>query len=363
MEFKNRKAQYPGRVKLVKVAGSTDLYDMTLADGNRLTKFGTTTFAYDGAGRRVSKGNITFTYDSNGRLLKQSNGLKFIYDNSGVAGVKYSDNTYFYRRDAQGNIIALLDNNGNVVVKYVYDAWGNHVVYNSAGAQNSDATFIGNINPFRYRGYYYDTETGLYYLITRYYDPEVGRFISRDSIEYADPETINGINLYAYCGNNPVMHSDPYGTTEWWEWFISGLEILVGVFLVVTGVASSVGVGLISLGAGSLINGAINTSNGGSFTGGWVGGQFGGLLSIIPVVGPALGAFVGSVITDFIDGGNGWIGVNWTKAGWSAGIGFLLGMPYLDSSSDIINLLQDKNSILISIVNSVINTFWSKIHS
>ena len=105
-----------------------------------------------------------------------------------------------------------LDNNGNVVVQYVYDAWGNHVVYNSAGAQNSDATFIGNVNPFRYRGYYYDVETGLYYLQTRYYDPVVCRFVSRDSIEYADPESINGLNLYAYCGNNPVMNVDPNGT-------------------------------------------------------------------------------------------------------------------------------------------------------
>ena len=134
----------------------------------------------------------------------------------------------FLPRDAQGNIIALLDNNGNVVVKYVYDAWGNHVVYNSAGAQNSDAAFIGNLNPFRYRGYYYDTETGLYYLQTRYYDPEVGRFISRDSIEYADPESINGLNLYAYCGNNPVNRYDPNGNN--WQDFLSTLErILTGI--------------------------------------------------------------------------------------------------------------------------------------
>ena len=74
--------------------------------GNRLTKYGTTTFAYDGAGRRVSKGSISFTYDSDGRLIKQSDGLEFIYDASGVAGVKYNGNTYFYRKDVQGNIIA-----------------------------------------------------------------------------------------------------------------------------------------------------------------------------------------------------------------------------------------------------------------
>ncbi len=73
------------------------------------------------------------------------------------------------------------------------------------------------LNPFRYRSYYYDTETELYYLQTRYYDPELGRFISQDSIEYAAPETINGLNLYAYCGNNPVMNIDPTGTA-WWLW-------------------------------------------------------------------------------------------------------------------------------------------------
>ena len=175
--------------------------------GNRLTKYGTTTFAYDGAGRRVSKGNISFTYDSNGRLIKQSNGLEFIYDNSGVIGLKYNNAQYFYRRDCQGNIIALIDSSGNVVVEYKYDAWGNH----EAEVASEEYVTLANLNPFRYRGYYYDSETGLYFLQTRYYDPEVGRFISRDSIEYADPETICGLNLYAYCGNNPVMNVDPSG--------------------------------------------------------------------------------------------------------------------------------------------------------
>ena len=102
--------------------------------GKRLVQYGTTAFAY-GVGRRVSKGNITFTYDSEGRLLKQSNGLEFIYDNSGVIGVKYNNAQYFYRRDAQGNIIAIIDNNGNIVVQYNYDAWGNHKVLNASGVE------------------------------------------------------------------------------------------------------------------------------------------------------------------------------------------------------------------------------------
>lgn len=97
------------------------------------------------------------------------------------------------------------------MVKYVYDAWGNHAVLDADGNDIDDAEHIGNLNPFRYRGYYYDAETGLYYLQTRYYDPETGRFISQDSIEYADPTTVNGLNLYAYCLNNPIKFVDYSG--------------------------------------------------------------------------------------------------------------------------------------------------------
>ena len=91
---------------------------------------------------------------------------------------------------------------------YTYDAWGK-----VTSVTNNTLLDIGNLNPFRYRSYYYDTETSLYYLETRYYDPDVGRFISPDSIEYLDPTSINGLNLYAYCGNNPVMYSDPSGNS------------------------------------------------------------------------------------------------------------------------------------------------------
>ena len=105
----------------------------------------------------------------------------------------------------------ILDTNGEIVVKYTYDAWGNHKVLDSNGVENTQATFVGNINPYRYRGYYYDSETGLYFLKTRYYDPMVGRFISMDDVAYIDPETIGGLNLFAYCNNNPVMNVDPSG--------------------------------------------------------------------------------------------------------------------------------------------------------
>ena len=83
-----------------------------------MTSFDGNTFAYDARGRRTAKNGITFTYDSNGNLIKQSNGLEFFYDHTGVFAVKHNGSTYFYRKDAQANIVALLDETGAVVVKY-----------------------------------------------------------------------------------------------------------------------------------------------------------------------------------------------------------------------------------------------------
>ena len=89
---------------------------------------------------------------------------KFLYDHTGVFAVKHNNATYFYRKDVQANIVALLDNSGAVVVEYKYDAWGKC----QTTVVDSTATEIANLNPFRYRGYYYDTETNLYFLKTRY---------------------------------------------------------------------------------------------------------------------------------------------------------------------------------------------------
>ena len=121
------------------------------------------------------------------------------------------------------------------MVKYIYDGWGNHAIVAENGEDIESG--IGVLNPFRYRGYYYDTETELYFLQTRYYDPEVGRFISRDSIEYADPVTINGLNLYTYCGNDPVMGYDPEGT---WNW-LKALAVVVVAALVVVAIVATAG--------------------------------------------------------------------------------------------------------------------------
>ena len=137
-----------------------------------------------------------------------------------MAGFEYNGQKYFYRKNLQGDIIGIYDSCWNLLGLYEYDAWGN--LLSQVGSE------ILNINPFRYRGYYYDAETGLYYLNSRYYDPETGRFISPDSVSYLDPETCNGLNLYAYCGNNPVMYTDPYG-------FFAVSTFIVGLLLTVGG--------------------------------------------------------------------------------------------------------------------------------
>lgn len=120
---------------------------------------------------------------------------------------------------------------------------------------------IGELNPFRYRSYYLDTETYLYYLQTRYYDPDTGRFISQDSIEYADPETINGLNLYAYCGNNPVMNVDPTGNA-WWHWVIAAVVVvaLVAATIVTAGGAAAGIAALSAAACGSVAAGASLTT-------------------------------------------------------------------------------------------------------
>ncbi len=106
----------------------------------------------------------------------------------------------------------------NVIAQYAYDAWGN-VLYikNANGANITDGSHIAHINPIRYRSYYYDTETGYYYLQSRYYNPEIGRFINMDDISavMASDTTVTDKNLYAYCDNNPVMRIDDDG--EFWK--------------------------------------------------------------------------------------------------------------------------------------------------
>ena len=132
--------------------------------------------------------------------------MLFVYDeNNSPIGFRYNNDYYTYAKNLHGDIVEIYDNAGNVVTKYAYDAWGNII-----STTGSRASTVGAANPFRYRGYYWDSETGLYWLYTRYYDPAIGRFINADG-QLNTNQQLSGYNLYAYCNNNPVMFCDPDG--------------------------------------------------------------------------------------------------------------------------------------------------------
>ena len=126
---------------------------------------------------------------------------------------------YYYERNAQDDIIGLIDDSGNLVVTYVYDSWGKLVSINGTLKDT-----VGVKNPYRYRGYRYDNETGLYYLQSRYYNPEWGRFINADVLFGQYGELLSH-NLYAYCRNNPVMLIDPSGK----GWYISNSKLQTAI--------------------------------------------------------------------------------------------------------------------------------------
>ena len=128
-----------------------------------------------------------------------------------VIAVDYSENnggsftTYYYLRNAQNDVVKIIDGSGNAVIQYTYDSWGKLL-----STTGSLAETFGAEQPFRYRGYVYDEETGLYYVSSRYYDPEIGRFINADS-QLNQKDGILGYNMFANCHNNPIMYSDPTG--------------------------------------------------------------------------------------------------------------------------------------------------------
>ena len=176
----------------------------------------TLSFTYNSDGIRTSKTvNGTKTeYLLNGtQILAQktgSNTLCFFYDQQGnrVGMADSSNHIYYYLYNLQGDVIALADaTTGKLAATYSYDAWGKCV-----SVRNADGYTIGTANPFRYRGYYYDNETGFYYLNSRYYNPEVGRFLNADAFASTDISDVLSTNMFAYCENNPVIFYDNGGT-------------------------------------------------------------------------------------------------------------------------------------------------------
>ena len=182
-------------------------------------------FTYDSEGVRTSKtvGSTTTKYLLNGTqiLAQTTNGktLCFFYDQQGnrVGMADSSNKFYYYIYNLQGDVIALADaSTGKLAVTYTYDAWGKLVKL-----EDTTANSVGSQNPFRYKGYYYDTETSLYYLQTRYYDPDTGRFINADAYATTDAGGVLSSNMFAYCENNPILRSDPTG--EWVHILVGGI--------------------------------------------------------------------------------------------------------------------------------------------
>ena len=192
----------------------------------KMSKSGTTAeYTYDHNGLRVKKvvNGVTTEYMLHGKLVtgvkSGSDVLKIAYDEqSRPAMVEYNGIWYGYVKNLQGDIVGIVDSNGTEVVKYSYDAWGK--VMSTSGSKGGT---LGKANPFRYRGYVYDEETGLYYAQERYYNPEWCRFISvddSDAVKAMQTEQTDK-NLYAYCDNNPIIREDKEG--EFWNFVVGAV--------------------------------------------------------------------------------------------------------------------------------------------
>ena len=201
---------------------------LTWGEGRRLKKvslsWGTVDFAYDSDGKRVKKisGNTETKYYYNGSILSGlvrttagSTGttkttVQFVYDAEGKPFMlRFNGKTdYFYLYNGLGDVVGLIDSSNKVVVRYQYNSWGK-----VTSSEDTSGVSLATLNPFRYRKYVYDPETGLYCLGSRYYDPEVGRFVNADDpgTIFAKPQELYNKNLYAYCDNNPVIREDIQG--------------------------------------------------------------------------------------------------------------------------------------------------------
>ena len=215
------------------------------AIGNPLTYRDGMSFTWNGRQMKTANLNgtsVSYKYNADGlRTYKKVGSTVHEYEYSGgkLFYEKRGDLKFYYRYDAFGNLATitrlkangdifngyvicnsrgdveeLRKENGDLFARYVYDSWGNVIhIYDANGAEITSSTNIAVQNPIRYRGYYFDAESGLYYLQSRYYDPVTGRFLNADSL--VDSSDVLGFNMYAYCGNNPVARADTGG--QFWD--------------------------------------------------------------------------------------------------------------------------------------------------
>ena len=209
-------------------------------------------YAYNTDGQRISKtvDGTTYNYYYLGDQLVEmawgANKMHFTYDAVGPLSVNFNGTEYFYLKNGQGDVTGLVDSTGTRVVQYTYDTWGE--VWTVSGSLSST---LGKLNPFRYRSYVYDNETGLYYLNSRYYNPVWGRFINADTpaVVTASPGSASwDKNLFAYCDGNPVNRADDGG--EFWHFIVGA-----AVGGLISGISTAIS-------GGSLTDVLINTATG-----------------------------------------------------------------------------------------------------
>lgn len=211
--------------------------------GRRLTRLTLTSgyydYKYNDQGLRIQKKDyrgITWDYIYDGdKLIFESSPhgkLNFLYDENNMLYGFIKDNTekYLYIRDNLQNIIAITSLSGEIVVKYSYDAWGKLL-----STTGSLASTIGALNPFKYKGYYYDQESGMYYCKSRYYVPDWCRWLNADNFNYLEFDNLNNCNAFAYCENDPVLGYDPNGTWSWTKFWKGVGRIATGVGAIVAG--------------------------------------------------------------------------------------------------------------------------------
>ena len=197
-------------------------------------------YAYDTNGVRISKkvnGRTTNFNVLGSKILAQESidgDMYFQYSGDELIGFCLNDAQYFYIKNPNGDIVGITDYDGNLIAEYEYNEWGKLLSITTAEEGNEEQLKIATANPFRYRGYYYDYETGYYYLQSRYYNPEWGRFISADDLTYINNTRLTR-NAYIYCINNPIKYIDPFGNEEKEAGWVSdlGKQVVQIIFTVI----------------------------------------------------------------------------------------------------------------------------------
>ena len=230
-------------------------------------------YSYNADGIRVSKNvnDVRHEYYLDGsRIIKETwadQTLEFLYDENGsVYCIVYTGGDgagrYYLLKNLQGDVTRILNNNLETVAQYVYDPWGKLVNILDADGEPNSGISIANINPIRYRGYYFDMETGFYYLNARYYDPALGRFISPDipASLGADVQNLSQYNLYAYCFNNPINMADYTGNWPSWGQIFTVVAAVAVVAVAVVATVATCGAAAPTIGVAAGGISSVNTA-------------------------------------------------------------------------------------------------------